>query len=102
MTILLIEYRVPDFAEWKVVFDRDPMGRASHGVTRYRIYQDSAGPNHFMLSLEFATAKEATAFRDAMRPVWEVSGGGSVASGRDGNRNVLKRVTQQFCEVKRD
>jgi hypothetical protein len=33
MTMLLIEYRVADFAGWKAVFDQDPMGRKPHGVT---------------------------------------------------------------------
>jgi hypothetical protein len=33
MTILLIEYRTPNFAEWKGTFDRDPMNRGGHGVT---------------------------------------------------------------------
>jgi hypothetical protein len=76
MAILLIEYRVADYQEWKAVFDQDPMGRRSHGVTRHWIYLDTGDPNHLMLSLEFPSAEEATAFRNTLQPVWKVSGAG--------------------------
>jgi hypothetical protein len=74
MAILLIDYRVADYGAWKAVFDRDPMGRASHGVTSHRIYRDADDPAHVMLSMEFSTAEEADAFRTALQPVWDVSG----------------------------
>jgi hypothetical protein len=74
MTILMIEYRVDDFREWKAVFDQDPMGRNRHGVVRHWIYQDSDDANHLMLSLEFPSAEQAKIFRDTLQPVWEVSG----------------------------
>jgi hypothetical protein len=74
MTILLIEYRVGDFRQWKTVFDQDPMGRNQHGVVRHCIYQDLDDPNHLMLSLEFPSAEQAKTFRDALQPVWKVSG----------------------------
>jgi uncharacterized protein YciI len=74
MTILLIEYEVADFAEWKAVFDRDPMGRGAHGVTRHSIHHDIDEPTRFLLSLEFRSAGEARSFRDALAPVWDMSG----------------------------
>ncbi|MBN1628878.1 MAG: hypothetical protein JW990_03870 [Thermoleophilia bacterium] len=74
MAMLLIEYRVDDYAGWKAVFDQDPMGRSAQGVTRHCIYRDSEDPNHLMLSLEFATADEAHTFRKALEPVWDMSG----------------------------
>jgi hypothetical protein len=83
MAILMIEYRVADFAGWKAVFDQDPMGRGSHGVSRHWIYQDCDDPNHLMLSMEFASAEEARAFRNAMQPVWEVSGAGQAWTLRE-------------------
>jgi hypothetical protein len=76
MAILLIEYRVADFDEWKAVFDKDPMGRPAHGVTGHWIYRDPDDPKHHMVSLRFASADKAKAFRTAMQPVWEVSGAG--------------------------
>lgn len=74
MSILLIEYRVEDFSDWKAVFDKDPLGRRRHGVTRHRIYRDSDDPDHLMLSLEFPSEDEAKTFRRAFEPVQDVSG----------------------------
>jgi hypothetical protein len=76
VAILLIEYQVDDFAEWKAVFDRDPMGRGDHGVTGHRIYQDPDDLNHIMLSLEFSSTDQANAFREVLQPVWGVSSAG--------------------------
>jgi hypothetical protein len=76
MAILLIEYRVTDAAEWKAVFDRDPMGRRQHGVTHHWIYQDCDDPNHLMLSPEFRSAEKAKTFRTVLQPVWDMSGAG--------------------------
>jgi hypothetical protein len=74
MTILLIEYRVTDFDQWKAFFDQDPMGRSGHGVTSQHVYRDAGDPDHVMLSLEFRSAGPAEAFRRVLQPVWEVSG----------------------------
>ena len=76
MTILLVEYRVDDFGGWKAVFDSDPMDRAANGVTRHWIHRDSDDPNHHMVGMEFATHEKAQAFRQALAPVWEMSGAG--------------------------
>jgi hypothetical protein len=76
MAMLLIDYRVVDFAGWKAVFDQDPMGRKPHGVTRHWLYRDAEDPNHLMLSLEFPSADQAKTFRNLLQPVWEVSGAG--------------------------
>lgn len=37
MYILPIEHPVPDFANWKQAFERDPVGRERSGVWHYRI-----------------------------------------------------------------
>lgn len=76
MFTLVIEYRVEDYAAWKVTFDRDPMGRAKHGVMGHRIQRDTANANHLMVTLEFGSAREAMRFRQMLRPVWDVSGAG--------------------------
>jgi len=76
MTILMVDYHVEDFDRWKAVFDTDPMGRTTHGVVKHWIYRDPDDPNHHMLEMEFATAVQATAFRRALAPMWEVSGAG--------------------------
>jgi hypothetical protein len=76
VTVLLIEYRVEDYPAWKAVFDRDPTGRRSHGVSGHRIYQDSDDPNHLMLSMEVDSVREAKGFVDDLQPAWEMSGAG--------------------------
>jgi hypothetical protein len=83
LTMLLIEYKlptneVPDFADWKQVFDTDPVGRNAHGATRHWIYQNPNDPNHFMLSIEFRSVDEANGFLNEpmLRRSWEVSGAG--------------------------
>ena len=76
MAILLVEYRVDDFGEWKAVFDADPMDRAAHGVTSHWIHPYPDDSSHHMVGMEFATHEQAKAFRDALAPVWEMSGAG--------------------------
>jgi hypothetical protein len=81
--MLMIEYKlpssaVPDFADWKQVFDTDPVGRKARGATRHWIYQDPNDPNHFLLSIQFRSVEEADGFRNqpVLRRSWEVSGAG--------------------------
>jgi uncharacterized protein len=76
MSILLIEYHVADFAQWKAIFDVDPMDRKAHGVIRHWIHRDPDDPNHHMLGMEFASREQASAFREALAPVWDMSGAG--------------------------
>ena len=72
----MIEYHVEDFNRWKAVFDSDPMDRTSYGVVKHWIYGDPDDPNHHMLGMEFATSQQAKEFREALAPMWEVSGAG--------------------------
>ena len=72
LAMLMIEYKlptsaVPDFADWKQVFDTDPVGRKAHGATRHWIYQDPDDPNHFLLSIEFRSVEEANGFLTGLR-----------------------------------
>jgi hypothetical protein len=83
LAILMIEYQlptneVPDFVDWKQVFDTDPVGRKDHGATRHWIYQDPDDLNHFILSIELRSVEEANGFLGdpMLRGSWEVSGAG--------------------------
>jgi uncharacterized protein len=104
MTILMIEYRVEDFDRWKAVFDSDPMDRMSYGVVKHWIYRDSDDPNHHLLGMEFGTAEQATEFREALAPMWEVSGAGQAwvleqaeeAEAHSPMRNVGATPTDYF------
>ena len=83
MAMLMIEYRLPtdavsDYADWKDVFDTDPVGRKSHGATRHAIHRDRGDKNHFILTMEFGTVEEAESFLNEpmLRQSWEISGAG--------------------------
>jgi len=39
LVVLQIEHPVPDFTEWKMAFDNDPLSRKQAGVRRYRIFR---------------------------------------------------------------
>jgi hypothetical protein len=71
MHILRIEHQIQDFDSWKAAFDRDPIGRRHSSVRRHRILRPVDDPDYVMLDLEFESAGEAEAFRDALeRDVW--------------------------------
>ena len=71
MHILRIEHQIRDFNSWKAAFDRDPIGRQQSGVRGHRVLRPIDDPNYVMLDLEFESASEAEAFRDALqRDVW--------------------------------
>jgi hypothetical protein len=104
MTILMIDYHVEDFNRWKAVFDSDPMDRTSHGVVKHWIYRDPDDPNHHMLGMEFVGAEQTKAFRQALAPMWEVSGAGQAwileqveqAETHTPIRNVAAKPTNYF------
>ncbi len=68
--ILRIEHPVPDYGAWKVAFDKDPMGRARSGVSRYRIFRPTDDPHYVMVDLEFDNLAEAEAMHTALRGLW--------------------------------
>ena len=104
MTILMIDYQVEDFNRWKAVFDSDPMDRTSHGVVKHWIYRDPDDPNHHVLGMEFVAAEQTKAFREALAPMWEVSGAGQAwileqseqAEAHTPMRNVAAKPTSYF------
>ena len=104
MTILMIEYRVEDFNRWKSVFDSDPMDRTSRGVVKHWIYRDPDDPNHHVLGMEFVGTEQTKAFRQALAPMWEVSGAGQAwileqveqAEAHTPMRNVAAKPTSYF------
>jgi heme-degrading monooxygenase HmoA len=71
MTIILrLEYSVPDFDEWKKVFDSDPLNRQKSGVRRYRILRPVDDPKYVMVEIEFDDSSKAEAFRRALSNLW--------------------------------
>ena len=73
MHVLRIEYSVPNFEEWKQLFDSDPGDRKGSGVRRYQILRSVDDPNHVMIDLQFDGIHEAEAFLEEIQRIWEGS-----------------------------
>lgn len=71
MFILQIEHPVPDFNEWKKLFDSDPVKRKESGVTRYRIFKLIDNPNYVIVELEFDNLTEAKSLFAALQQLWK-------------------------------
>jgi hypothetical protein len=66
-----IEHPIRDFARWRAAFDRDPAGRRSAGVRRYRVYRPLGDPNYVLVDLDFDTSDAAERFVATMRRIWQ-------------------------------
>ena len=60
MALMLIDFEVDNYDEWKQVFDSDPGGRKSV-AKGHRISRSVDNPNEIFLSVEYASADEARA-----------------------------------------
>jgi hypothetical protein len=95
--MLMIEYRLPtdavsDYADWKDVFDTDPVGRKSHGATRHAIHRDRGDKNHFILTMEFGTVEEAESFLNEpmLRQSWRSRERGGRCSWKSPRRSPIE------------
>jgi hypothetical protein len=70
MIILQIEHPVPDFKEWKMAFDNDPLSRKQAGVRRYQILRLRSDPDHVMVQLEFDRIEDAEQMHEALKKLW--------------------------------
>jgi hypothetical protein len=73
-TILRIEHPVPDYDQWKQVFDSDPVGRERMGVRRHQVLRSVDDPNYVMIDVEFDSRREAETLLAAMREIWSRAG----------------------------
>ena len=71
MVILQFEHTVPDFAAWKQLFDRDPLGRQQSGARRVRLVRPIDEPGRVMVELDFDSAPDAAAFQDRLQSLWD-------------------------------
>jgi hypothetical protein len=75
MYILNFWHTVSDYAEWKKVFDSDPLGREASGVRRHSI-ERLVGDEHMVIGhLEFDSLGEAETFAGRLQEVWKGLGG---------------------------
>ena len=70
MFTLQIEHPVPDFNEWKMAFDNDPLSRKQAGVRRYHVFRLHGNPNHVVVELEFDRIEDAEQMHDALKNLW--------------------------------
>lgn len=78
MHVLRIEYSVPDFDEWKKVFDSDPADRKAAGVFGYEILRSVEDPNHVAINLQFGTLDQARGFLASVERIWENMGADAI------------------------
>ena len=71
MHVLNFWRTVPDYAEWKKVFDSDPLGREASGVRRYGIERPVDDEHMVIGHLEFDSLAEAEAFAGRLEEVWK-------------------------------
>ena len=70
MYVLNYWHSTPDYAEWKKVFDSDPLGREASGIRRY-VIERPVGDEHTVIGhLEFDTLGEAETFAGRLEQIW--------------------------------
>jgi len=74
MYVLNIWHTVADYAEWKKVFDSDPLGREASGVCRYSIERPVDDEHTVVGELEFDSLAEAETFADRLEETWKGPG----------------------------
>jgi hypothetical protein len=70
MHTLRIEHSVPDYENWKRLFDNDPADRKGSGVRRYRISRSVADANHVLIDLDFDDVASAEGLLAKMEVIW--------------------------------
>jgi hypothetical protein len=70
MLTVQIEHPIRDYDGWRAAFDRDPAGRETAGVRRYRVYRPVDDAHRVLVELDFDARDRADAFVTAMRGIW--------------------------------
>ncbi len=94
MYVLNYWHTVSEYAEWKRLFDRDPLGREASGVRRLSIERPLDDEHTVIGELEFDSLGEAETFAGRLQEVWKGLGS-SVVSGA-GLRITEVLVNQEF------
>jgi len=94
MYVLNYWHTVSDYAEWKKIFDRDPLGREASGVRRVSIERPVDDAHTVIGELEFDTLGEAETFAGRLQEVWKGSASRTVSDAGHRITEVLEQ--QQF------
>jgi hypothetical protein len=91
MYVLNYWHTVTDYAEWKRVFDSDPLDREASGIRRYTI-ERPVGDEHMVIGhLEFDSLGEAETFAGRLEEVWKGLGSQIVSDAGHTLTEVLER-----------
>jgi hypothetical protein len=80
MCVLNYWHTVGDYAEWKKLFDRDPLGREASGMRRYSIERPVDDEHTVIGELEFDSLDEAETFAGRLQEVWKGPAGQVVSN----------------------
>ena len=58
----MVQHKVRDFSDWKLVFDEREPARWWHGVRRQWIYRSPEDPNDVLVAIEFLSPEQRTAY----------------------------------------
>ena len=94
MYVLNYWHTVSDYAEWKKIFDSDPLGREASGVRRVSIERPVDDANTVIGELEFDSLGEAETFAGRLSEIWKGSASSTVSNA--GYRITEVLVQQQF------
>ena len=94
MYVLNYWHTVSDYAEWKKIFDSDPLGREASGVRRVSIERPVDDEHTVIGELEFDSLGEAETFAGRLEEVWKGSASRTVSDA--GTRITEVLVRQQF------
>jgi hypothetical protein len=94
MYVLNYWHTVPDYAEWKKVFDSDPLGRKASGIRRFTIERPVDDEHRVIGHLEFDSLREAETFAGRLEEVWKGLGSSVVSDAGFTLTEILE--TQEF------
>jgi quinol monooxygenase YgiN len=60
--IIIVQHKVRDYEQWKLVFDEHEAIRRRHGATGHLLYQSADDPNDLTIVNQFPSRERAEAF----------------------------------------
>jgi hypothetical protein len=91
MYVLNYWHTVPDYAEWKKIFDSDPLGREASGVRQLYIERPVGDEHRVVGHLEFDSLGEAETFAGRLEEVWKGSASSVVSDAGFTITEVLEK-----------
>lgn len=74
MFTLHIEHSVGDYDAWKQMFDSDPLGRKTAGVSAFRVMRPVDDAGSVRIDLDFESRADAEKMKVALENLWKGPG----------------------------